>query len=201
MDKLREAVSETEWHSTDMGEGLSDGASTDMGAEADFQTETEAQIQSAADSLSQIESLRPETWHQLDGAERLAVLQDVENRMASVQGRPAVPIRMQAMPPGVYGGYARGQGITLSEEHLASNDIRELVDSVVHEGRHAYQDHAIQTPGFVSDERLVETWRSNWENYLTAEEYGQELYESQPIEQDAWHYAARIADALFGSRG
>lgn len=190
-----------DWISTDMGEEQSGDISTDMGGQASFQAQTEAQIQGAADSLSQVESLRPETWQQLDARERLAVLLDIENRMATVQGRPTVSVRAQPMPPGVFGGYTHGEGITVSEEHLASDDIRELVDSIVHEGRHAYQDHALQTPGFVSDANLVETWRNNWENYLTAEEYGQELYESQPIEHDAWQYAARITETLFGPKG
>ena len=101
------------------------------------------------------------------------------------------------MEPGVYGGYVRGEGIVLGQEHLASNDIREITDTIVHEGRHAYQDHAVQTPGFLADTELTESWRDNWDNYLTAEEYGQELYASQPIEADAWEYGARITDAIF----
>ena len=194
--------------STDMGPEAGGAAPTDMGAEdqpgpeeqtQDFESLTQEQIEAASTSLRQVDALRPGVWQQLDDAERLAVLQDVENRMAEIQGRPAVAVRVEPMPPGVYGGYARGRGITLSQEHLESNDTRELLDSIVHEGRHAYQDCAIQTPGFVADSELIESWRGNWDNYLTADEYGQELYESQPIERDAWQYAARIAEAVLGT--
>lgn len=177
---------------TDMGGELS----TDMGGEVD--DDSEVQMGEAIESLQQIEGLHPDIWEHLDATERLDVLQDTENRMAEIQGRPPVSINAQSMPAGVYGGYNRGEGITLSEEHLMSNDIHEITDTIVHEGRHAYQDYAIQTPGFLADTELVDTWRDNWDNYLTAEEYGQELYASQPIEADAWEYGARIADAVHG---
>ncbi len=199
-------------NSTNMGGEHGDAASTDMGEEietggeaesieepADFGTITEAQVRDATESLQQIEGLHPETWEQLDEAERVHVLQDVENHLAEIQERPPVSIGIEPMDPGVYGGYVRGEGITLSQEHIQSDDVREIVDSIVHEGRHAYQDYAIQNPGFVSDADLVESWRTNWDNYLTAGEYGQELYTSQPIETDAWEYGARIADAVFGA--
>ena len=190
---------EGDWASTDMG----DDASTDMGTEesvTDAQVLTELQMEEAIGSLQQVEGLQPEVWGQLDETERLQVLQDVENRMAAIQGRPPVSIKAEPMEPGVYGGYVRGEGIILGQEHLTSDDIHEITDTIVHEGRHAYQDYAVQTPDFLADVELVELWRDNWNNYLTAEEYGQELYALQPIEADAWEYGARIADALFGIR-
>ena len=198
IDLTGSAGAENEECSTDMGDGLDNCASTDMSG--DTEADAESQIQEIAESLRQVEELQPEAWQQLDGTQRLEMLQGLENRIAEIQGRPPVPVRAEPMAPGVYGGYVRGQGITLSYEHVASNDVRELVDSMAHEGRHAYQDHAIRTPGFVSDTNLVDSWRSNWGNYLTAEEYGQELYQSQPIERDAWQYASRIAEALFGAK-
>jgi len=185
---------ESDWHSTDMG----DAGSTDMGGDVIVPNEaTEAQTESVIASLQEVEALRPEAWSQLEQPERLEVLQGIESRVAEIQGRPAVAITSQEMEPGCFGGYTRGEGISLSEEHLMSEDIGEIVDTVIHEGRHAYQDHAIQTPGFLPDESLAAIWRENWDNYLTAEEYGQELYVSQPIESDAWEYSARIRGALF----
>jgi len=185
---------ESGWTSTDLG-GV---VSTDLGGDVgDPQEALEAQADGVVASLSELEELRPEVWSQLEQPERLEVLQDVESRAAEVQGRPAVPITSREMEPGCFGGYARGEGIALSEEHLMSDDIGEITDTVIHEGRHAYQDHAIQNPGFAPDEGLVATWRENWDSYLSAEEYGQELYESQPIEADAWGYSQRIRSALF----
>ncbi len=35
--------------------------------------------------------------------------------------------------------------------------------------------------------------------YLTPDLYGQELYQSQPIEADAWAYAGRVRQALYGN--
>jgi hypothetical protein len=188
-------------HSIDLEQGddttdMGGEASTDMGGEV--VEDSEAQIEGAIGALQEVEGLQPEVWEQLDATERLNVLQDTENRMAEIQGRPPVAINAEPMESGVYGGYIRGEGITISEEHLMSDDTHEITDTIVHEGRHAYQDYAIQNPGFLSDTELVESWRDNWDNYLTAEAYGQELYASQPIEADAWEYGARIADAVFG---
>jgi hypothetical protein len=189
-----------DWESGLVDTDMGDGISTDMGGdESSVGDAAEGHIESVVASLREVEALEPEQWSELERPERLEVLQDIEARVAEIQGRPAVPVAAEAMQSGCYGGYSRGEGIVLSDEHLMSNDIIEITDTVVHEGRHAYQDYAIQTPGFVSDDGLIATWRDNWDNYLTAEEYGQELYVAQPVESDAWEYSARIRAALFGT--
>jgi hypothetical protein len=180
------------WESTDMG----DDVSTDMGGEV--AEDTDAQIESIVESLDEVEGLHPEYWEQLDASERVSVLQDVEERIAETQGRPAVAIDVESTAPGVYGGYVSGWGIVLSESHLQSEDVHEVLETVAHESRHAYQDYVVRNPGTLSDTELVEAWRDNWNNYLTVEEYGQELYISQPLEADAWEYGAKIADMVFG---
>ena len=77
--------------------------------------------------------------------------------------------------------------------------VQELVDTVVHEGRHAFQHYAVEHPGVVTDEHVVQAWAANMApgGYLSAEEFGQRRYQSQPIEADAWSYAARIRGAVY----
>jgi hypothetical protein len=74
--------------------------------------------------------------------------------------------------------------------------VEEMVDTIVHEGRHAYQDFAVQHPAAVADQRVVAAWAKNRINYLDAERYGQELYQSQPLEADAWSYAGAVLAAV-----
>lgn len=175
----------------------------DVGVDAEtaFALETSQQIQDATQQLSQIEGLNPQNWAVLDSSSRLEVLQNVEDRMATIQGRPAVEIKPTELSPGTY-GYYDGQGITINAADLNGNQmhISEFVDTIVHEGRHAYQDFAIANPGTVSDPAIVAAWAENMQpgNYLTAEDYGQEAYLNQPVEADAWNYAGQVTAALFG---
>lgn len=174
----------------------------DVGVDADtaFALDTGQQIQDATQQLSQIEGLNPNNWAALDSASRLEVLQTVEDRMAAIQGRPAVEIKPTELTPGTY-GYYDGQTITINAADLNGNQMQvsEFVDTIVHEGRHAYQDYAIANPGIVSDPAVVAAWAENMQsgNYLTAEEYGQEAYLNQPVEADAWSYASQVTSALF----
>lgn len=164
----------------------------------DTQMNDSLQIGDAVTTLGQMPEIQPENWGQLDASERLSVLQDIENHMADIQGRPPVSVQMEALPQNLYGGWD-GQSITLNSGHLESDmPVGEFVDTIVHEGRHAYQSFAVANPGVVSDTELVSAWQENMipGNYLTAEDYGQEAYQTQPIEADAWNYASQIRQAL-----
>ena len=79
------------------------------------------------------------------------------------------------------------------------DDISETVDTIAHEGRHAYQHYAIKHPMFHSNVEEVASWRNNNipGNYLSAEKYGQARYKAQPIEADAWTYASAIRLRLY----
>jgi len=41
----------------------------------------------------------------------------------------------------------------------------ELIDTIAHEGRHAYQHYAIEHPGFHPNTHEVDAWRENFKNY------------------------------------
>ena len=170
---------------------------------SDSQIADELQIQSAVESLQQMESLDPETWQSLDSAQRLECLQNIEDRMAEIQGRPSVQISTDTeLGPTTFGGWD-GVGIRINAAHLSGDmAVDEFVNTIVHEGRHAYQDYAIQNPGFVSDEGTVNSWADNRVpgHYLFAEDYGQEIYMAQPLEADAWRYADRVINAHIASQ-
>lgn len=161
------------------------------------------QEQQAIYDLSQIEEVQPEIWSELGETERLEVAQEIEDTMAEIQGRPPMEIEVDpSLKPGEYGGYD-GHRIIVSDWSLQSNNVKELVDTIVHEGRHAYQEYAILTPDFHSNESEVTDWGGNFPEYggtyYDASTYGQEIYESQPIEADAWSYGSRIANGIYGN--
>ncbi len=167
----------------------------------DFEIQTDVQVQQAVDEINQIEGIQPEVWENLNAGERLGVLQSIEDRMAGIQGRPPVEIGAHEMDASTFGGW-NGQTIELNAAHLQSDmPVSEFIDTIVHEGRHAFQDYAIQNPGVVSDASIVNAWAENRMpgNYLRAEEYGQELYLAQPLEADAWAFAGRVTGGLIAA--
>jgi hypothetical protein len=173
-------------------------APTDSSLE--YEMETELQISEAAERLSGIQELRPERWGALDAGQRLAILQDVENTMASVQRRPPVPIATESIGANTFGGFdpATG-GITINADHLSSDmSLQEHLDTIIHEGRHAFQQFAILNPDAVADSHVTAEWAENMANYLTPDLYGQEAYAGQPVEADASSYASRITSMIRG---
>ncbi|SRR5258708_30079192 len=122
--------------------------------------------------------------------------------MAALQGRPGLQL-VTALLNG-YGEYdVDHERIVLNHLHLLGDKpVDELINTVIHEGRHAYQHFAVTHTGVLSDTAEVASWAENLapDNYLTAEQFGQELYASQPVELDAWNYADRITQALAARR-
>ena len=165
----------------------------------DFALETEGQIVDAIESLNNIPEIQPDSWENLDVSERLASLQAVEGSMAEIQGRPSVPVIPVDLPPDQYGGWD-GEAITINANHLAGDKpVSENVDTIVHEGRHALQEHAMSHPEVVSDPAVVDAWRENMKpgNYIN-DRKNPEGYLNQPVEADAWGYAGAIQDGVYG---
>lgn len=81
----------------------------------------------------------------------------------------------------------------IDRSDFEGDDIKGLVEAVAHEGRHAYQHYAVDNPGFHPDAEEVERWRHNFDDVLSAEEYGYQRYRTQPIEVDASEYAEAVA--------
>lgn len=151
------------------------------------------------ESLRGVEGLNETEWPESDRSERLAILQNAENVIAEAHGRPPVEITVDDnAEPGLFGSYnPETNSISVSGWHIDQNDVHEITDTIAHEGRHAYQDYAIQNPGFHSDPDEVEAWRDNMDNYLDATTHGQEAYANQPLEADAWQNGSAIAESLF----
>ena len=172
-------------------------------AQAEHQLETELQISMAADNLADIPELGEEVWRSLDAAQRLGVLQNVENTMAGIQNREPVAIQAEPLEPGVFGGFNPNTGgIAINEAHLAGEDVPpvEHLNTIIHEGRHAFQDQAIKDPALVTDPQVMAEWAENNEMYLDPALVGQEIYQSQPLEKDAFDYADRVVNMIIAGQ-
>jgi hypothetical protein len=165
-----------------------------------FIHETEGQIADCVESLSQMPEIQPDQWEGLDQHERLNTLQTVEDRIADIQGRPSVAIDAQQMGENEFGAWD-GQSIVINVDHVnGDQSIMENLDTVIHEGRHAYQEYAMDHPEIVGDDEVISEWIDNSQNYLDLQTFGAELYYSQPLEQDAWNYASSITDSLYSEK-
>ena len=154
------------------------------------------------DSLADIAELDPSVWKDLGSEERLLVLQRVENTLAQTQGRPPVPVSIREIrdPAGgnTWGHYSpASRRVTIDRSDFEGDDIKHLVETVAHEGRHTYQHYAVDNPGFHPDDEDVKRWRHNFDEYLTAKEYGYRRYRTQPIETDAFGYGVAVREERY----
>lgn len=165
------------------------------------------QIEMVSDVLADCEELKYENWIHLTDAEKTAVMNDLESRIAAIECRPPCPVRFADMEDNVYGGYRPAYGdITLNDFMLENTPdmYRELVDTLIHEGRHAYQDYNINVAETHPRHSEVDSWRDTWGNGVGKWEYwndcrtelGQRLYEQQSIEIDARNFAGDVLNAF-----
>lgn len=111
-------------------------------------TEENAQIeQERADYSSYskeelLDTFKSEAWEGLDEDSRIAVVQEMENRTAAEQGRPAAEV-VSSSDSSAYGGYtSTSNRISINVSDFSSYEV---LDTYVHESNHAYQSHCIET--------------------------------------------------------
>ena len=193
-DSEQGTLSESNEAMTPQGVSAMQGNDTISGTEADdtiASVNDISQEDAAIESLQQIDGIQPDNWEQLSDTERLSVLQDAEYCMADIQERPPVEVGICQAGSGEFGYYdPEDNQIWIGSYEFENSGAQENLNTVVHEGRHAYQDHAISNPGFHSDQGEVDDWSENFDNYYKAEIYGDEIYRNQPVEKDAYLYAS-----------
>ena len=82
--------------------------------------------------------------------------------------------------------------------------VREVLDTIVHELRHAVQHRAMNDPDFREkwgiEESRAKKWEENKDNYISP---GVDLrrYSSQPMEADAFTFAGQVMEDVFNKKG
>ncbi|RYX83577.1 hypothetical protein EON83_14355 [bacterium] len=155
------------------------------------------QIEFAAKNLCSLTELAPEVWSGLTEHQRIEVLGVVECLMAKLQGRSPVPVTIGSEGINIYGGYDAQKGsIALNEDFIRGASPREIIETIVHTGRHAYQAYAMRNPAFHPNPDEVGRWRINNLYYLHADVWGDEAYRNQPVEKDAFAYTEAVMRRL-----
>ena len=137
-------------------------------------------------------------WEHSSIEERKRILQDYMNEVIRIYGLQDVDTTIHWDPEATYeqskitwGYYSPDyQTVTLNESVLSGRygnwDSYDLLETIGHELRHAYQHEAVNHPDrFTVSQGTLDTWSHNFDNYLDADTYGFEAYRNQPIEVDA----------------
>lgn len=145
--------------------------------------------------------LNNENWAKLSVEKKVEVLQAVEREMAIREKRFPCQVTAESIKSdngvclGLYSPSSKDIKINadqLSRDSKYGNDYSTHLDTVLHEGRHAYQDQVVN--GYVrhEDSKKVMAWRENMKdgNYIRYEQ-NPRAYFNQPIEKDAREFAAK----------
>lgn len=175
------------------------------------------QIEMISDYMTGIEDIRYENWKDLTLEKRLKILNEMEQTIAKIEHRPAATIYTKSLDERTY-GYQSNDSIIINTKNVEASGastyaLDELLDTLIHEGRHRYQQYNV-------DERLVHespaevnTWRENFKEMGYADgspvhffefgplgfftnkqlkEKGFRLYYYQPVEVDARNFASDV---------
>lgn len=161
------------------------------------------QIEEAAEMMKGMENLNYDEWTNLTLEEKVETLQKVENSIAEISHRPACNINVENLGKGTFGYFdPLTKEITINANYIDSNnfhDYKECLDTVIHEGRHAYQDYNVTQREVHPRSGEVTNWIKNeheW-GYQSAELFGFEAYEMQPVESDARAFAEDVLNNFF----
>lgn len=145
-----------------------------------------------AGHIEELCRLEDTAWAGLAVEERLDLLQTVANIERTYLGVPhELPVGAGVMEEGILGQYNPVTNqIALSLDHLAEDDVEDVLDTVLHECYHAYQ-HSVVELYSQSPERYRQL-----QMFTSAREYVEELGEYEDGENFTAYYTQRFeADA------
>ncbi|MBP3452310.1 MAG: hypothetical protein J6M20_01165 [Clostridia bacterium] len=128
-------------------------------------------------------------WQPLLLSEKRNVLQVLENRIAATEGRRARNVVLEEMAPGYYGFYNHDDPTNLHISFAAIDDVNDALDTLYHEGRHAYQHDCIDNnTGF--PQPILKQFQDGFFNNISPEENYQ-AYFNNFTEKDARDFSER----------
>lgn len=171
-----------------------------------------------ADYLETVEEIKFENWSKLSLEQKTEVLNRIEQHVAAIEYRPALKVELEPMKPRTLGYQSASEHkIALNSMYVASNNPgvhREVLDTIIHEGRHAYQHYNVDVKNIHESGAEVATWRENFYDprYQYYHSTGQKiiipyndgsrhdvdfrLYYYQPVEIDARNFAKDVMSRL-----
>ena len=169
----------------------------------EFAPSMEIQAQEIRDIFYEIPELSYDRWKELSIDRRAELLGYFETKIAAIEMRDPLRIEHEATAKSV-AGYFDGSKIVISDNQLGRNDIGaywDVLDTLFHEGRHAYQYHNIYGTRTERSDELFRSWEVNMKemgyqpgnSFTTA---GLNRYFCQPVEVDARVFAELAVKTL-----
>lgn len=172
------------------------------------------QVEQISDTMIKMEGLRLDEWMNLSLEQRVELLNELEVKIAEIEHRPACPIEVEDLGEitekggqlqGHFGYHSSstifsGERIVINSELVKSDNplfYREVLDTVVHEGRHSYQTYNLEHRETHTSRGDLTNWHINMERYgyQNAQLWGFKAYWMQPIEADARKFAEDVLTA------
>ncbi|MEJ8752075.1 hypothetical protein WKS98_05560 [Lagierella sp. ICN-221743] len=149
-------------------------------------------------------SLSKQNWQNMTYDQRLDFYQRLENTMAASQNRPARLVAPVNMPQKNIAGYysaADPSKIAINKSLIMQDDRRyDNCDTIIHEGRHAFQDDCIVGRAYIGnidDVNKISDWQKNFDQYQEPNGMNSDVkYRFQPVEIDAYEYANNEFDKM-----
>lgn len=184
---------------------------------AEFVTDLEMS-ENISNYLEGVEEIKNENWQNLSLEQKEEVLNKIEQHIAGIEHRPALKVELENLPERTLGYQnASEHKIALNSRYVGSSDPnlrKEVINTIIHEGRHAYQHYNVDVKCIHESGAEVETWRENFydSQYKYYQSTGQRiiipyndgslhnvdfrLYYYQPVEIDARNFADDVMKRL-----
>ena len=156
------------------------------------------QIEKVSEVMARMEGLDFSEWQELPFDKRVSVLQSLEQEVSLIAHRPFCLVKAESLGGGFYGHYSpESKTITINSDYILSNDqfdYEQVLDTIVHEGRHAYQDYNLHGRAVHPRQGDISNWEINEfkHGYQDVMHCGFKVYEMQPMEADARAFAEDI---------
>ena len=183
----------------------------------EFLTDMEM-TESIAGYLESVDELKYDKWRTLSLMQKAEVLNKLEQNIAAIEHRPALRVELEDMESRSFGYQDEyNHKIVLNSRLVGINSAamhREVIDTIVHEGRHAYQHYNVDVKMIHESSSEVKTWEQNFYDpeyqyyrsgtqkiYIpyndgTIHDVDYRLYYYQPVEIDARNFAGDVLAKL-----
>lgn len=139
-------------------------------------------------------------WKRYSPAKRQRIIEKVEKKQAKKLHRPVLPVVVNTHPDCPYFGMfetsKKKKILHINVKLLTDVNLRfHALETILHEGRHAYQHSVINGRKLRFFELKKKKWKQNYSGYITSSE-DKLFYSMQPIERDAQKYAIKKMEKL-----
>ncbi|MCC8130389.1 MAG: hypothetical protein LIO72_01360 [Ruminococcus sp.] len=149
----------------------------------------------SAEIRESLGSFDQETWENLSEAEKEQAVERLRDSVAEdlqIKDKPTI-VYYDNHVQGDFGYYDRRNNAVFVNRFYMDNPA-ETADTVAHETRHCWQHERADNPQTEQDYQF----RENFKDYVRPEDDFYE-YQNQPVEADAFSYAAEVREAIPGN--